>query len=181
MKLDLRRALMLCPVMLLATCLAGCKKATTPDESSVTASTSEPASTDQADAETTPSPAISPSAPPPASDAETAPEPLEALPDGEAEDGGYTIAQVMQLAHDNKLYRELFSEPADPEVVQRLKTLYADLPKREPPKGDPEQWKERSQALVDAVDAIESGDEKGVAMLKRAVNCSSCHGRHRES
>ncbi|OYP38223.1 hypothetical protein CGZ80_03110 [Rhodopirellula sp. MGV] len=112
---------------------------------------------------------------------EPAQEPLPELPAGEAEDGGYTIAQVMQLAHDNKLYRRLFDQPADPEVIERMKLLYAELPKRQPPKGDPEQWQERSTALVEAVVAIEAGNEQGIAMLKRAANCSSCHGRHRES
>ncbi|WP_160149461.1 hypothetical protein [Roseiconus lacunae] len=110
--------------------------------------------------------------------AEPAPNPL---PEGDSEDGGYTISQVMQLAHESKLYRRLFNEPIDEEILQMLRLLYADLPKRQPPKGDIEQWRKRSRALVEAIDAIERGDPKGVSMLKRSVNCSSCHDRHRES
>lgn len=104
---------------------------------------------------------------------------LPELPEGEAEDGGFTISQVMLAAHDSKLYREILGDSPDPETVGVMQELYADLPKRTPPKGEIEDWEERATALVSAVDAIAAGDPKGANQLKRAVNCSSCHSRHR--
>ena len=109
------------------------------------------------------------------------PRPIPPLPDGEADDGGYTISQVMQLAHESKLYRRLFGKTPDPDAMKQLKMLYGDLPKREPPKGELEDWKKRADALGEAVAAMERGEADAEAMLKRAVNCNSCHSRHRSS
>ncbi|MEM6688365.1 MAG: hypothetical protein AAF664_02990 [Planctomycetota bacterium] len=111
---------------------------------------------------------------------ETKPEePLAALPDGEAEDGGYTISQVMQIAHETKLYRRLYKDEVPPEVLAQFTTLYGDLVKRTPPDGDLDDWKKRATALNDAVALIAGGDASGVSQLKRAINCNSCHSRHR--
>lgn len=112
---------------------------------------------------------------------------LEPLPEPEGQTDGqdsiYTIAQVMTLAHDNKLYRELFSQPVDPIVGERLIRLYEDLPKQDPPLGDPAQWRERTNALIDAAKAIvqpaKAPNPEAIAAFKRAVNCNSCHSRHR--
>ena len=110
---------------------------------------------------------------------ETEPIELEPLPEPEGVEGGFSIAQVMQMAHENKLYRELYSVPADPAVVERLLTLYEKLPSQTPPKGDAEDWKERATSLVDAVKTIAGGDEAGVSAYKKSINCNSCHNRHR--
>ncbi|MEM9365026.1 MAG: hypothetical protein AAGD07_03445 [Planctomycetota bacterium] len=104
---------------------------------------------------------------------------IQPLPEGEAEDGGYTIAQVMQLGHESKLYRELYREDPPVELVEQFQTLYGDLAKRTPPMGETADWQERATALKASVDAIAAGDPGGVGKLKRYINCSSCHGRHR--
>lgn len=106
-------------------------------------------------------------------------EPIPELPEGEADDGGYTIAQVMQIAHETKLYRRLYQENVPEEVLSQFTTLYADLAKRDSPDGDQEDWEKRAVALSDAVALIAGGDPGGVSQLKRAINCNSCHSRHR--
>ncbi|MEM1226037.1 MAG: hypothetical protein AAGJ40_10075 [Planctomycetota bacterium] len=111
-----------------------------------------------------------------------APEPvleLPAIPAGESDDGALTISQVMLVAHDSKIYRRLMKEGPRDEDVQFMQTVYKDLPSRESPKGDNEDWVQRSQALVDAVDMIAMDDPSGISAFKRAVNCNSCHSRHR--
>lgn len=109
------------------------------------------------------------------------PEPIELseLPEPEGEDGTFTIAQVMQEAHDNKLYRSLFKTPVDSAVAERLTLLYASLPLQTPPEGEDESWQQRSTALVTAAQMVIDGDPKGAAAIRKAVNCNSCHSRHK--
>ena len=105
---------------------------------------------------------------------------LEPLPSFEgAVEGTFSISQVMQLAHKNKLYRELFNEGFDPSVGERLAMLYASLPKQSSPKGDAEDWTKRSNALADAAAKVVAGEDGAAAAFKRAVNCNSCHSRHK--
>lgn len=52
---------------------------------------------------------------------------LEPLPDGDGEDGGFSISQVMQLAHDNRLFRQILKDEVDPKCAERLVTLYDSL------------------------------------------------------
>ncbi|MEM6363277.1 MAG: hypothetical protein AAF745_02540 [Planctomycetota bacterium] len=101
------------------------------------------------------------------------------MPVGEAEDGGLSIAQVMQVAHETRFYRNLLKTPVNPEAVTFMQAIYADLPKRESPSGDQADWVERATKLVAAVDAFAAGDDNANSLYKRAVNCNSCHGRHR--
>lgn len=104
--------------------------------------------------------------------------PIE-LPEGEADDGGFTISQIMLAAHDSQLYRAALKETPDSDVLEALKQLYSDLPKRTPPKGAQEDWEPRATALVVAVNAIVAGEPDATSQFKRAVNCNSCHSRHR--
>ncbi|MEO1525841.1 MAG: hypothetical protein AAFX06_10415 [Planctomycetota bacterium] len=111
----------------------------------------------------------------------TPPAPIELaeLPDPEGEDGKYSIAQVMELAHSSRLYRQLFRVPVDPEVAERLTILYSGLPSQSPPNGEADSWNERSQALLDSATKIIQGDADSIPAFKKAVNCNSCHNRHR--
>ncbi|MEM9586148.1 MAG: hypothetical protein AAGA03_02610 [Planctomycetota bacterium] len=126
---------------------------------------------------------LSPSeADPVAAQQETEPEPveLESLPEPEGDSGGFSIGQVMRLAHDNKLYRNLLKPNPDKAVIERIHLLYKGLPQQTPPKGESESWQIKTTALIAAVDSIASGEADGDKALKRAVNCNSCHSRHRE-
>lgn len=108
-----------------------------------------------------------------------APIELAELPEPDGEDGQYSIAQVMQLAHKSRLYRELFRVPVDPAVGERLKLLYSGLSSQSPPEGDADSWQERSAALIESAEKIIAGDADSIPAFKKAVNCNSCHNRHR--
>ncbi len=116
--------------------------------------------------------------------AEPEPVTLEPLPDPEGEEGGFSIPQVMQLAHENKLYRKLYKVPLDSEVAKRLTVLYEGLPAQSPPVGSPESWQKRSTALRDAAMAIINDsdanelDKTKLRALQKAVNCNNCHNQH---
>lgn len=119
-------------------------------------------------------------APAPAKSEPPAEAPLEPLPEPEGDDDQYTISQVMKLAHETRLYRKLFSTPVDPKIGERLTVLYESLPSQEPPMGSVEDWQAKTTALVESAKAVIGGDEASIGAFKKAVNCSSCHGRHRE-
>ena len=105
---------------------------------------------------------------------------LEPLPTPNGEVGEtFSIAQVMQAAHGNKLYKELFKESFDPKVAERVVMLYESLPQQTSPKGDAEDWTKRSTALLTAAKQVATGEEDGVKAFKKAVNCNSCHSRHK--
>lgn len=105
---------------------------------------------------------------------------LETLPDGEGEvEGTFSVSQIMELAHENKLYRELFVDDFDPAAGERLVLLYSSLPQQSSPKSDAEDWTKRATALLDAAKSVVAGEQGSVAAYKRAVNCNSCHSRHK--
>ena len=104
---------------------------------------------------------------------------LEPLPDPEGSDGEYSIAQTMIYAHDNRLFRKLFTLPVAPDVGERIKVLYAGLPKQNPPKGDAEAWTKRASELVDSAERLIDGDAEAMRAYKKAVNCNSCHSTFR--
>lgn len=105
---------------------------------------------------------------------------LESLPEGEGEaEGTFSISQVMELAHQNKLYRDFFDGEFEAQVGERLVMLYESLPSQSSPKGDDDDWKERSTNLLNAAKDVLAGKDDSVAAFKRAVNCNSCHSRHK--
>ena len=114
---------------------------------------------------------------------------IPAAPPGGADDGGYTIVQTMNELHDSRLYRGLLSPDPPPALIALAQTLYADLPRRTPPRGDPDDWNTRATALVTAVDDLaaarlaaarpDAARPDAAAAYRRAVNCNSCHTRHR--
>ena len=133
-------------------------------------------------AENTPEPTVAEtSAPEVVADEKPVPAPveLEPLPDPEGEEGLYSISQVMEYAHKNKLYRELFSPPVDEAVAERLITLYQSLPKQSSPKGDPDDWTTRAEALASSAEGVINGDADAGKAFRKAVNCNSCHSRHK--
>ena len=115
----------------------------------------------------------------PAESATEKPFTLETLPDPEGDDGGYSIAQTMKYAHDNRLFRRLYKSPVALELGERIKVLYASLPEQTPPKGDAQEWKKRASDLVDAANRLIEGEADALVAYKRAVNCNSCHSTFR--
>ena len=101
----------------------------------------------------------------------------------------YTIKQVMDMAHkDNKdtgevaLYNKLKkSTDADEQkkLGAQLVELYAALGQNKPPKGDADDWKKRSDAMVAAAKDVADGKDGGVDALKKANDCMGCHMAHR--
>lgn len=56
---------------------------------------------------------------------------------------------------------------------------YEAMAKATPPKGATTSWKDKSQALIDAVKGLQSGDASAKGKYKMAVNCKACHDIHK--
>jgi hypothetical protein len=101
----------------------------------------------------------------------------------------YTTKQVMDLAHkDNKetgelaLYSKL-KKSTDPDeqkkIGAQLVELYTAMGQNKPPKGDADDWKKRSDAVVAAAKDVADGKDGGIDALKKANDCMGCHMAHR--
>ncbi len=93
----------------------------------------------------------------------------------------YTIKEVMKDAHKDGLLKKVAGGKGNKADAEQLLKLYESLPKNEPPKGSPEDWKEKTTALVDAAQAVVDGKSGAAAQLKKASNCAACHKAHKPS
>jgi hypothetical protein len=89
----------------------------------------------------------------------------------------YTIAQVMKVAHNLK--KGIIARVNDGTVSkadkEKLVEMYQALAQNKPPAGDAKAWKKRTAALISAAQLVEKNDPGGVAALKAAANCKTCH------
>jgi hypothetical protein len=92
----------------------------------------------------------------------------------------YNIPQVMQKAHGKAgLLKKVAGGKADQEEKDKLVELYVALSKNEPPRGDKESCKKKTEALVKGSRAVAKDEEGGLDKLKKAANCKGCHDAHR--
>jgi surface antigen len=86
-----------------------------------------------------------------------------------AEDTKYTNKEVMQKAMKGGLLNKVKSGKASDDEKKLLVDLMTALHDNVPKKGDPDNWKKMTDALVAAA---KSGDAKALAT---AANCMACH------
>ena len=85
----------------------------------------------------------------------------------------YTIKQVMKTAMKGGLLKKVASGKASEEEEKTLTEMLVALSKQEPPKGEAESWKKKTEALVKAAkDPSHDG-------LGKAANCGACHKAHK--
>jgi len=90
-----------------------------------------------------------------------------------------TIKEVMKKAHvppakgEPSLLAKVTSGKASSEERKELVSLYQALAKNDPPKGEQDSWKEKTEALVKAAKANDAD------ALKKASNCAACHKEHK--
>lgn len=92
-----------------------------------------------------------------------------------------SIKDVMNKAHRGKpaLCAKCVQGKATADEKKTLLALYEDLAKAEPPKGDKESWKAKTDALIKAARGLVDGDKKAVAAYKKALDCKGCHSVHK--
>jgi uncharacterized protein with ATP-grasp and redox domains len=84
----------------------------------------------------------------------------------------YTIKEVMKL-HKEKLHEKVIKGGASKEEKEKLREAYEEMGKNDPPKGDKDEWKKRSETLAKAV------KEDDTKALETAVKCGDCHKAHK--
>ena len=96
-----------------------------------------------------------------------------------ADEKPVAIKEVMKTCMKGGLCTKVASGKATAEEKKKLVALFEDLHKNKPPKGDEENWKKMTTALVDAAKAAAEGKEGAGDALKKAANCMGCHSAHK--
>ena len=93
----------------------------------------------------------------------------------------YSIADIMNTAHKKpeELLKRVARGTASQGERAKLLELYRQLAKKQPPKGDPKSWQERTGLLIAAADAANKGEKDAGRMLYKAANCMACHQIHK--
>ena len=93
-----------------------------------------------------------------------------------------SIKDVMKAAHvggEKSLIFKIAGGKGTKEDAEKLVALYKDLAANTPKKGEEASWKEKTEAMIKAAEAVVNGDEGAPAKLKATVNCMNCHKEHR--
>jgi hypothetical protein len=95
-------------------------------------------------------------------------------------DPKYTIKDVMQKAHKGGLLKKVTGGKASDAEAKELLAMYTALVKDKPPKGDAEDWKKRTEALVAGAKLVVDGKkDEGIMKLNDASKCADCHKIHK--
>lgn len=100
---------------------------------------------------------------------------------------GHTIKQIMKLAFKDNLTdnvdclsSKIIKGTATSEDVTQDAALFKELAALTPPRGTPESWKTKTDALLAAIANVQSKPGKeSMAAFKAAVSCKECHQVHK--
>ena len=91
----------------------------------------------------------------------------------------YTIPQVMKKAMAGGLCKKVASGKANDEEKTQLVELFTALSQNTPPKGDADDWKSKTKALLEAAKGAAGGDADAAKKLPKLANCNGCHSVHK--
>ncbi|MEL6109501.1 MAG: hypothetical protein AAFU85_26120 [Planctomycetota bacterium] len=93
----------------------------------------------------------------------------------------YTIKQVMKGAFKGRpaLVKKVGGGDASEEEAKKLYEMLVALSKNTPKKGEKDNWKKLTGALVKASKGVVDGDADAGKMLLKAANCKTCHDSHK--
>ena len=93
----------------------------------------------------------------------------------------YTIKEVMKEHKKGALRDKVLEGKASKEEKTKLVDLYKALGANKPPKGDEDNWKKLTKAIVKAAEDVVADKEGGIDALKKALDCTTCHKDHKPS
>lgn len=99
----------------------------------------------------------------------------------EEEKAKYTIKEVMQVAHKDKLRDKVIAGDASDEEKKKLLDVYISLVENKPPKGEEDSWQTLSGKAALAAAKVVVGRDGAIAELETSTNCRACHSAHRGS
>jgi hypothetical protein len=91
----------------------------------------------------------------------------------------YTIKEVMKEHGKGKTKDKIIDGSASADEKKKMVEMYTELAKNKPPKGEADNWKKLTDALVKATKDVESGKDGAVDEYKKATNCKACHENHK--
>lgn len=97
--------------------------------------------------------------------------------------GEGVIADAMKKFHKGETApcKKVGAGEASASELSAILKAYQDMAKEKPSKGTPASWKEKTDALISAVTALQKGDKSAASAYKKAVNCKACHDVHKKS
>lgn len=92
-----------------------------------------------------------------------------------------SIGQAMKQGFkgDNSPLKRILGGKGTKADAAALTAAIGAMAAGKPDKGDADDWKQRTDALVKAMDQINKGDKAGVDALQNASNCKACHNLHK--
>lgn len=91
----------------------------------------------------------------------------------------FSIKDVMKKCMKGGLCKKVVGGDATDEEKKELLEMFEALAKNKPPKGDAEDWKEKTTALVKGAKAAVDGKKNAGKRLQKAANCKACHDAHK--
>ena len=95
----------------------------------------------------------------------------------------HTIKQVMKEAvkGHSALVKKACKGTATPEELAKMIEYFRAMAECAPPKGDPDSWKQKSGALLEAALKVQKEPHNKAASLalENAVECRQCHNPHK--
>lgn len=92
------------------------------------------------------------------------------------------IVGIMKKAFkgDNSLYKKVATGKGTPDDNAKLVTLLKGLTGTKPPRGDINQWNQKTGDLIKAAEDVAAGKPNGMEALQMSGKCKSCHRDHKE-
>ena len=90
-----------------------------------------------------------------------------------------TIKGVMRAAMTSGLCKKVAKGDANEDEQEELVSLLETLSEAKPPKGSLDQWKERTQNLLNAAKDVIADKKDARKKLKKSANCAACHKQHK--
>lgn len=92
-----------------------------------------------------------------------------------------SIEEIMKKGYkgDGSPLKRLLTGRGTKDDAKLMLDLNKALAASKPDKGDQADWTQRTSALLKASEQINAGDRAGIAALKAASDCKSCHKLHK--
>ncbi len=91
----------------------------------------------------------------------------------------YTIKEVMKAVQKDGLCKAACGEKGTADEKDKLVEYATALAENPCPKGDAEDWKKKTGALLKAAKNLQAGKKNAAEQVKKANNCKACHDLHK--
>jgi hypothetical protein len=93
----------------------------------------------------------------------------------------YTVEEIMKALHkgDDSVGKKVLKGQGKQADFDKLVEYYTSLPLNDPPQGDPEGWKQKTTAVLNAAQALKDGKPGALDQYTKAVSCKDCHSIYR--